>query len=263
MADLSDRREGLSMSSFRGHRTASRDKHAGPPEDADAYGRRAPGKFPRVLIVEDHALFAEVVVPALRKLGMEVLEPVEDGASALEVLSRESPDIVLVDLGLPDMDGIELGRRILSEHPATKVLAVTAFRDPSRVQRALKAGFHGYLDKDTSLRRFGEAIRATLAGNVIVEQTSDRNPAANHSDEDRFVELLRTQITPREYQVLGLLDDGAGTREMARRMGVSINTVRTHVQNILEKFQVNSRLGAVAFARRHRLVRESEGLATG
>jgi two-component system nitrate/nitrite response regulator NarL len=215
------------------------------------------------LIVEDHALFAEVVAPALRKLGMEVLDPAEDGASALEALARESPDVVLVDLGLPDMDGTDLGRMILSEHPDTKVVAVTAFRDPQRVQRAMKAGFHGYLDKDTSLSRFGEAIRAALAGNVVVQQTSDRRLTDDHTDEDRFVELLRTRITPREYQVLRLLVDGAGTREMARRMGVSTNTVRTHVQNILEKFQVNSRLEAVAFAARHRLVPESEGLETG
>jgi DNA-binding NarL/FixJ family response regulator len=226
-------------------------------------GSSNPSPPARVLIAEDHALFAEVMVPALRKLGMEVLEPVEDGASALEVLAHESPDIVLVDLGLPDMDGTELGRRILAEHPNTKVLAVTAFRDPNRVQRALKAGFHGYLDKETTLHRFGEAIRAALAGNVVVQRTSDRSLAQNHSDEERFVEMLRSRITPREHQVLGLLVDGAGTREMARRMGVSTNTVRTHVQNILEKFQVNSRLEAVAFAVRHRLVPQGEGLATG
>jgi two-component system, NarL family, response regulator NreC len=216
-----------------------------------------------VLIVEDHRLFAEVVTPALRRQGMEVLEPAEDGAAALAAVAREAPDVVLVDLGLPDMDGTELGRKILLEHPGTRIVAVTAFRDPERIHRAMRAGFHGYLDKETPLPRFIEAVQSAIEGDVVVHQTRERKGADGRSDEDRFVDLLKRQITPREYQVLGLLVDGASTKEMARRLSVSPNTVRTHVQNVLEKLQVRSRLEAVAFAVRHALVTDTEQLRHG
>jgi two-component system, NarL family, nitrate/nitrite response regulator NarL len=207
-----------------------------------------------VLIVEDHRLFAEVVTPALRRLGMEVLDVAEDGATALRTMARSEPDLVLIDLGLPDMDGIDLGRKILLEHPEARVVAVTAFRDADRVQRALRAGFRGYLDKETPLRRFMAGVVATIRGEVVVHQTKERSGAEDRSDEDRFVDLLRRQITAREYEVLARLVGGASTKEMARQMGVSPNTVRTHVQNLLEKLQVRSRLEAVAFAVRNRLV---------
>jgi DNA-binding NarL/FixJ family response regulator len=250
------------MSAGRQQRSVRR-AHPGARGSAHEVGKRPGTGSTRVLLVEDHKLFAEVVAPALRKLGMGVLEPAEDGAAALAAIAREAPDMVLVDLGLPDVDGIELGRRILLEHPGTRVVAVTAFRDPERIQRALRAGFHGYLDKETPLRRFVEAVRAATEGDVVVHQTKDRTGQDGRSDEDRFVDLLRRQITRREYQVLALLVDGASTKEMARRLRVSPNTVRTHVQNVLEKLQVRSRLQAVAFAARHGLVSPTEELRHG
>jgi two-component system, NarL family, nitrate/nitrite response regulator NarL len=217
----------------------------------------------RVLIVEDHKLFAEVITPVLRKSGMRVLDPVEDGASALDAVAREAPDMVLVDLGLPDMDGLDLGRRILLENSGTKVVAVTALRDPGRIQQALRAGFHGYLDKETPLPQFVRAVRAAMEGEVVVRNSTERRGAEDRSEHERFVDLLREQITPREYDVLALLVEGASTKGMARRLGVSPNTVRTHVQNVLEKLQVRSRLEAVAFAVRYGLIAKSEELQHG
>jgi two-component system, NarL family, nitrate/nitrite response regulator NarL len=258
MGKRRDRQKGAGVR--RGSRAAPTGR-VGPKARIEEAGDGAPAS--RVLIVEDHKLFAEVIAPALRKSGMRVLDPVEDGAAALDAVAREAPDMVLIDLGLPDMDGLDLGRRILLEHGGTRVVAVTAFRDPGRIQQALRAGFHGYLDKETPLPQFVRAVRAAMEGEVVVRNSTERRGADDRSEHERFVDLLREQLTPREYDVLALLVEGASTKGMARRLGVSPNTVRTHVQNVLEKLQVRSRLEAVAFAVRYGLIAKSEELQHG
>jgi DNA-binding NarL/FixJ family response regulator len=218
----------------------------------DGGGRQAEGL--RVLIVDDHKLFAEALGPVLTKMGMEVMDIAPDAARALDVIGREHLDVVLVDLGLPDMGGIEAGKEILRQRPETKVLALTALNDPRAVREALQAGFHGYLTKDTPMVRFVQAIEATMEGQVIIPHALASAAAGSRSPEERYADMVRDHLTPREYEVLALLVDGANTKDMAARLEVSPNTVRTHVQNVLEKLQVGSRLQAAAFAVRHQLI---------
>jgi two-component system, NarL family, nitrate/nitrite response regulator NarL len=217
-------------------------------------GRRRASIRPRVLIVEDHKLFADALRPVLTKMGMEVMDTAPDAARALAVIGSERPDVVLVDLGLPDIGGIDVGKEILRQRPETKVLALTALNDPRAVREALQAGFHGYLTKDTPLLRFVNAIEASLEGQVVIPHTLASAAAGRRAPEEQYADMVRQHLTPREYEVLALLVEGANTKTMAVRLGLSPNTIRTHVQNILEKLQVGSRLEAAAFAVRHQLI---------
>jgi DNA-binding NarL/FixJ family response regulator len=235
-------------------RTAKADDRKGADDGPRPRGRRKAETRPRVLIVDDHKLFADALGPVLTKMGMEVMDTAPDAARALEAIGAQHPDVVLVDLGLPDVGGIDVGREILRQRPETKVLALTALNDPRAVRETLQAGFHGYLTKDTPLVRFVQAIQASLEGQVIIPHALASAAAGRRSPEERYADMVRDHLTPREYEVLALLVDGTNTKDMAARLGVSANTVRTHVQNVLEKLQVGSRLEAAAFAVRHQLI---------
>jgi DNA-binding NarL/FixJ family response regulator len=202
----------------------------------------------RVLIVDDHKLFAEAIRLTLERDGMEVIIAFT-GSDAREAARRELPDVVLLDIGLPHESGLSVGRDILAEHPEMKVLIVTSLEDERAVHEAVRSGFHGYLTKDTKLERFVGGIHAAVDGQLVLPQRLAQRRRANGMDDD--ASLLASQLTPKEREVLGLLAEGANSAEIARRLQISPNTVRTHVQSILAKLQVHSRLEAVAFAARH------------
>jgi two-component system nitrate/nitrite response regulator NarL len=151
--------------------------------------------------------------------------------------------------GLPDGSGLELGR-----HPGGAARdegrAVTALEDEGPVQDAFKAGFHGYLTKQTETERFEHVLRSIEDGQSVFPQRQ-----FGRNRERSGAELLADQLTTREVEVLQLLAEGATSAQMAEKLDVSPNTVRTHVQGILSKLQVHSRLEAAAFAVRHGLVK--------
>lgn len=203
------------------------------------------------------------------------------GEEGVRLAGELRPELVLVDVGLPDQSGIAVGRRILAElapdpapdPPATgngsgpegepheepvqgvRVVAVTAMEDPRLAQEALRAGFHGYLMKDSNVSQLLSSIKAVLDGQVVVPQKLARGPVGPRGRFEADAYLLGEQLTRRELEVLELLAGGAGSRDISRELGVAPNTVRTHVQSILSKLQVHSRLEAAAFAVRHSLVR--------
>jgi NarL family two-component system response regulator LiaR len=182
-------------------------------------------------------------------MGMVVAGICASAADGLAAAREHRPDMVLLDLGLPDRPGLELGRDILEELPETKVVALTALEDEKSVQDALKIGFHGYLTKQTEAERFRNALRSIRDGQLVFPQRQVGRNRERTSDQ-----LLSEQLTTREVEVLQLLAEGATSAEIAERLLISPNTVRTHVQGILSKLQVHSRLEAAAFAVRHDLV---------
>jgi two-component system nitrate/nitrite response regulator NarL len=209
------------------------------------------------LIVDDHRLFAEAIQLTLRGLGMDVVDVVTTAQAAVEAVEATDPELILIDVGLPDRSGIETGAQILQDHPHIKVVALTALSEPGAVREAIAAGFSGYLTKDTQAEAFVHALQGVMDGQIVVPQRLGRSAVtANGSNGSGGNEgLLARQLTVRELEVLELLAQGAASSEIARRLGVSPNTVRTHVQGILTKLQVHSRLEAAAFAVRHQLVR--------
>jgi DNA-binding NarL/FixJ family response regulator len=193
-------------------------------------------------------------VPLLEDSGLEVVAVAESGGEAMTLFHREQPELVLVDLGLPDVGGITLGRQMLEERPDTIVLAVTGLNDPRAVKEALRSGFHGYVTKDTSVSRFVSSLRTAVEGQVVVPRRLAQAAAGAQTPEERDAALLAGQLTAREKEVLALLVEGGDNAQIAKRLGVSSNTVRTHVQSILTKLQVRSRLQAAAFAVKYEVV---------
>ena len=208
----------------------------------------------RVLIIDDHALFAEAIRLTLEKHGVTVVGIVPTVEEALPAVHGLRPDLALVDIGLPDGSGLALGERILQEAPGTQVVALSALEDPRAVREALRVGFHGYVIKDTPITRFLQAIEAVLNGEAVVPRTLAARVAGRRTPEEEAVALLADQLTPREREVLELLVEGVGGQDIARTLGISPNTVRTHVQNVLTKLQVKTRLEAAAFAVRNGIV---------
>jgi two-component system nitrate/nitrite response regulator NarL len=200
-------------------------------------------------------LFAEALRTTLEAHGMDVVGLATTGRDALESLGELDPELVLVDIGLPDINGLEVGKEILARHPGALVLAVTAMNDPDAVGDALRLGFHGYITKDTPLPQFVKAIESAIEGQVVIPRRFSQRAAGGMSPSEQSAALLLKHLTARESQVLELLAKGASSTEIAAELSVSANTVRSHVQNILTKLQVHSRLEAAAFAVRHGAVK--------
>lgn len=206
-----------------------------------------------VLIVDDHLLFGQALQSTLAA-EISVIGVVQTAGEALDVMRFRRPDVVLVDLMLAVEDGISVGQRILKEHPDTAVVALSALRHPNVVREALRAGFRGYLTKDIPLSRFVSSIQAIVGGELVIPRELPRRAVRDGASDDPEAALLAQHLTPREHRVLCLLVDGMSGREISKHLGVRPNTVRTHIQNVLAKLGVHSRLEAVAFAVRHGLV---------
>jgi len=205
------------------------------------------GTGTRVLIVDDHRLFADVIQMFLERMGMHVAVEVSE-REGLAAAKRLKPDVALIDLILPDGNGIDLGRLMLGSVPDIKVIALTSVTDARTVSQVMRAGFHGYLTKDTPITSFVGLIESAMAGQVVVPHRLAAGAAGQRSDDERHAALLVDQLSNREREVLAELVAGSSSQEMAKNLGVSPNTVRTHVQSILTKLQVHSRLEAASFA---------------
>jgi DNA-binding NarL/FixJ family response regulator len=201
---------------------------------------------PRVLIIDGHLLFSDVIRVTLeRDLGADVLGPVTNGDEGLRAALAERPDVILVDLSLPDRSGLEVGEEIARELPEARVVAVTSLSDPSSARRAYRAGFHGFLPKSVRMHEFTRAIRAILDNGA----NGGRGPRAR-LDTPGIGDPSKngTFLTPREREVLELLAEGLDNAEISRRLEISRYTLKTHVHHLLTKLHAHSRHQAVARA---------------
>jgi DNA-binding NarL/FixJ family response regulator len=209
----------------------------------------------RVLIVDDHRLFADAIMTTLQDHGIEVLDIASSGAEAVMLTRRYLPEVVLLDIGLPDRSGLSVGQELLEDSPDTRIIALTGIEDPQLAREAARVGFRGYLRKDANVQEFVDAVRRTLSGEMVFpngyKRFIRRKPAYEETTDS---------LSNRELQVLALLAEGASSQRIAEALDISTNTVRTHVQSILTKLQVHSRLQAVAFAIRHDLLVDQGGL---
>jgi DNA-binding NarL/FixJ family response regulator len=210
----------------------------------------------RVLFVEDHQLLADALAAMLsREPDMQVVGIAGTVADA-KILAREQLDVVLMDYRLPDGTGAEATRAIKARWPAARIVMVTALTDDETLLESIQAGADGYLTKDRAAEDVVTAVRAAHAGetllprSVIVEIARRVAAARERGDERRVVEPL----TPRELEILRALTEGMSTPEICERLFIAPNTLRTHVQNIMGKLRVHSKLEAVAFALKYRLV---------
>lgn len=210
----------------------------------------------RVLLVDDHQLLTGALS---RMLASETdIQVVGVAATVAEAkaIARERLDVVLMDYRLPDGTGAEATRAIKARWPAARVVMLTALNDDETVLESIQAGADGYLTKDRAVEDVVNAVRAAHAGETLLPRSvivgiAQRVAAArDRGTERRPIDPL----TPRELEVLKALTEGLSTPEICDRLFIAPNTLRTHVQNIMGKLRVHSKLEAVAFALRHRLV---------
>lgn len=217
----------------------------------------------RVLLVDDHQLLTDALSRVLeREPDIQVVGVAPTVADVREA-PRTGVDVVLMDYRLPDGTGSEATRIVKSRWPAAKVVMLTAIADDETVLESIQAGADGYLTKDRAIAEVVQAVRAAHAGEILLPRSvivdiARRVVAARDRQQDR---VLIEPLTPRELEVLRALTEGLATPEICERLGITPNTLRTHVQNIMGKLHVHSKLEAVAFALRHRLVEppRSEG----
>jgi two-component system, NarL family, nitrate/nitrite response regulator NarL len=218
----------------------------GPSRSVAAPSRTAPL---RILIIGADPLFVESVTPNLESLGMVVIHP--DATTGRNGEAGPGPDVVLVDVDggggddtVPNLD---------RDMPDAKRLLMSAKLDHRGVRTAIQQGFRGAISKDIPLDRFGSAILSVTQGDLVVELESPRRYRGTEDRPDIDLVVARS-LTRREREVLTFLVDGASGAEMAAGLSLSPHTVRTHVQNVMSKLQVHSRVEAVAYAVRHQIV---------
>jgi DNA-binding NarL/FixJ family response regulator len=208
----------------------------------------------RVLLVDDQPLFREALAVLLgAREGIEVVGEAGDGADALRQVAALAPDVVLMDLRMPVLDGIEATRRLRAEHPGVRVLALTTFDGDEEVFAALRAGALGYLLKDTSGERLVEAVLAAARGQSVLEPSVAAKVVA------RFADLpddgpapprvpaagrLAVPLSARELEVLQHLAEGRSNREIAAALYLTEGTVKNHVTSVLTKLDVRDRTQA-------------------
>jgi DNA-binding NarL/FixJ family response regulator len=210
------------------------------------------GEPVRVLVADDQALVREGLVTLLGLIpGIEVAGAAADGEEAVRLAREVRPDVVLMDLRMPRVDGVEATRRLLAGRPDARVVVLTTYTDDESIVAALQAGAVGYLTKDSSAEEIARAVRTVHAGETLLEPAVQR----------RLIESLRGRpaappaqppppddLTPREVEVLRLIASGLSNREIARRLFVSEATVKTHINNIFSKAGLRDRAQAVRYA---------------
>jgi len=223
----------------------------------------------RVLIADDHAVVRQGLRTFLELhsdatwLPIEVVDEVANGIEAVESARKLQPDIVLLDLVMPEMDGIEATSQIIQNNPQTQIIILTSFGEQDKVIPAIRAGAKGYLLKDIAPDDLVQAIRQTYSGQVQLHPEVARKLmtaiakgqtlSSSHSPTQNV-----SKLTEREMEVLHLVADGMNNREIANKLVISEKTVKTHVSNILSKLHLDDRTQAAVYALRHGLAADED-----
>ena len=213
----------------------------------------------RVLVVDDHALFRRGLEMVLdQEADIEVVGEASDGAEALATAMETTPDIVLMDVRMPRRGGIDACTAIKDAVPSAKIIMLTISDEEADLYDAIKAGAMGYLLKEISIEEVASAIRAVHGGQPLISPSmaskllNEFASMIKRGDERQQVPAPR--LTDREMEVLRLVAKGMNNRDIAKQLFISENTVKNHIRNILEKLQLHSRMEAVVYAVREKLL---------
>jgi len=210
----------------------------------------------RVVVADDQTVVRDGLVLLLGLLpGIEVVGTAGDGEQAVAAVAEHAPDVVLMDLRMPRMDGVEATRRIRSDHPGTQVVVLTTYADDESVFAAIRAGARGYLTKDAGGEEIARAIAAVREGEAQLDPSVQRRLLEAVASGERLARRgdLPDGLTRREAEVLALIATGRSNAEIARDLFVSESTVKTHINNIFAKAGLRDRAQAVTYAFRHNL----------
>jgi two-component system, NarL family, response regulator LiaR len=210
-----------------------------------------------VLLVDDHDLFRSGLRSLLEEQGLQVVGEAENGQTALRLVTELAPDVVIMDMKMPGLTGVETTRKISGIAPLTRVVVLTISAEDDDVMNAVMAGACGYLLKDSSIDRLIDGIRAAAGGESLISpqiaakllqrlraQTADAEAART----------IRTELSDRELEVLRLIANGKDNAEIARELFISPKTVKNHISNILMKLQIENRIQAAVYAVRSGIV---------
>jgi DNA-binding NarL/FixJ family response regulator len=213
----------------------------------------------RLLIADDHELFRRGLRMVLEdEDDIEIVDEAGDGEVAVELAREHAPDVVVMDVRMPGLSGIQAARRIKEEEPGTKILVLTISDEEDDLYDAIKAGANGYLLKEISIDEIANAVRSVHSGQSLISPSMASKLldefAAMIKKEEQKEEVPAPRLTPREMEVLEHVAQGMNNREIAKALFISENTVKNHVRNILEKLHLHSRMEAVVYAVREKLL---------
>jgi len=204
----------------------------------------------RIMLVDDHAVVRSGLGAFLSvNPDLELVGEAENGEQAVVRANLLKPDVILMDLMMPVMDGVAATQAIKKQNPQIQIVALTSFQEDELVQNALKAGAVGYLMKNVTARELAAAIKAAKDGKITLSpEAAQALVRANQQAEETET------LTEREVEVLKLMVDGLNNAEIAERLVISLSTVKYHISNILQKFGVDNRVSAVSLALQRKLV---------
>jgi DNA-binding NarL/FixJ family response regulator len=213
----------------------------------------------RVLIADDHELFRRGLRMVLEDAeGIAVVGEAGNGQRAVELARELVPDVVVMDVRMPVLSGIEAAQQIKAEEPGTRILVLTISDEEDDLYEAIRAGANGYLLKEISIDEIGDAVRSIHGGQSLISPSMASKLldefAAMIRKEERREQVPAPRLTPREMEVLQHVAQGMHNREIAKALFISENTVKNHVRNILEKLHLHSRMEAVVYAVREKLL---------
>lgn len=204
----------------------------------------------RIMIVDDHTLFREGLAALLDSVvDIQVLAAVEDGQQAIEAAAKLKPDVILMDLQMPKINGIEATRQVIEKSPHTGVIVVTMFEDDDSVFAAMRAGARGYILKGADQNDVIRAIRAVARGEALFGPSIANRLMNFFSKPVKVSAQALPELTQREQEILEQIAQGVGNAEIALNLSISQKTVRNHVSNIFTKLQVTDRVQAALRAR--------------
>lgn len=211
----------------------------------------------RVLVVDDHDLFRTGLRNLLEEQGVNVVGEAENGETAIRLASDLAPDVVIMDLNMPGVGGVETTRRLSSLAPLSRVVVLTISADDDDVMNAVMAGACGYLLKDSSIQELIAGIRAASEGESLISPQIAakvlQRLRAQSKDADA-AETIRAELSDRELQVLKLIANGKDNAVIAGELHISPKTVKNHISNILMKLQIENRIQAAVYAVRSGIV---------
>jgi two-component system response regulator NreC len=209
----------------------------------------------RVLIADDHA----IVRAGLRALlaeeaAFELVGEAVGGYEAIELVEKTKPEVLILDLSMPDLDGISVTRKIKSQFPDLKILILTLHEDEALLKEAIKAGAAGYILKRAAEAELISAVRTILRGDLYVDPAMVRGLFEASQQSPENPDHPTESLTPRETEVLRLIVEGYTNRQIGQELGISIRTVEGHRANISDKLGLHSRVELVRYARQHGLI---------
>lgn len=206
----------------------------------------------RVMLVDDQPLIRNGIASLLRAHGHEVVAEANDGRDALRLVGESSPDLILMDIRMPGMGGLEATRLIKAQHPDSRIVMLTISDDENDLFEAVKSGAHGYLLKDLEAPQFFEALDSIDRGEGVIPARLAGNLLTEFRSKSREVDKVEPgdSLSPREREVLDLVSQGLTNKEVAERLYISENTVKYHMKNILDKLHLRNRSQVIAWAAR-------------